>query len=123
MFQQLNFRPSVMQPPPTLPELSAGGGTLLIQTTRQESWTRQSVIEGKYELNGQTSHLGYSSFPLRKLSPVLRQLKGRQADMIKRALEYRSEHGDPVHNLVTLLEGLVDGDLQQWDRIVDEPYG
>jgi len=53
---------------------------------------------------------------------LLIELKAKRSEMIRRAIEYRATHGDPVQNLVNLLS-TVTGDPQRWQEIIDAPYG
>ena len=62
------------------------------------------------------------SAPSRQARVLQERLKDKLPEMIRRALEYRAAHGDPVQNLANLLAS-VTGDLQRWQEIVDEPYG
>ena len=53
---------------------------------------------------------------------LLLGLKARQAEMIRQALRYRAEVGDPVQTLADVLAGL-SGDDDRWQEIIGEPYG
>ena len=49
-------------------------------------------------------------------------LRRKQRQAIRRAKQYRKEHGNPADNLAQLLDQLVE-DEETWRAIVDEPYG
>ena len=57
-----------------------------------------------------------------RVSNLLIELKSKQPEMIRRAIEYRTAHGDPVQNLANLLSTVM-SDPQRWQEIIDEPYG
>lgn len=52
----------------------------------------------------------------------LERIKARQSESIQRAKELREEFGDPIARLQAVLASIpVDDD--EWDRIIQEPYG
>jgi len=51
------------------------------------------------------------------------RLEGQQAEIIQRALAFRSEYGDPVSVVADLLDELVGDQGERWEQIVDEAYG
>jgi len=52
----------------------------------------------------------------------LERIKARQSDALRRAREFRALHGDPLDALAHVLGDLPVTD-DEWDRIVEEPYG
>jgi len=52
----------------------------------------------------------------------LERIKARQLDALHRARGFRALHGDPLDALVRVLGDLPVTD-DEWDRIVEEPYG
>jgi len=52
----------------------------------------------------------------------LERIKARQPDVLRRAKEFRALHGDPLDALMRILGDLPVTD-DEWDRIVEEPYG
>jgi hypothetical protein len=59
---------------------------------------------------------------VRMLSPGLRRILARQPEAIRRARELRTILGDPIEELVQVLQDVpVEDDV--WDRISQEPYG
>jgi hypothetical protein len=59
---------------------------------------------------------------MRMLSPGLQRILARQPEAIRRARELRTILGDPIEELVQVLQDVpVEDDV--WDRISQEPYG
>lgn len=52
----------------------------------------------------------------------LERIKARQPDVVRKAGEFRALHGDPFDALARVLGDLPVTD-DEWDRIVEEPYG
>jgi hypothetical protein len=55
-------------------------------------------------------------------APLPASLLRKQREALSRAKEYRSRHGNPIDNLVSIL-GQIGDDGELWRAIVDEPYG
>jgi len=52
----------------------------------------------------------------------LERIRARQPDVLRRAKKFRTLHGDPFDALARILGDLPVTD-DEWDRIVEEPYG
>lgn len=57
---------------------------------------------------------------LEKFDEMLARIVARQPQILRRALEIRQEHGDPIQNLVELL-GNMPGNQEDWEALMDEP--
>jgi len=57
-----------------------------------------------------------------KSKSPLERIKARQLDALRRAREFRVLHGEPLDALARVLGDLPVTD-DEWDRIVEEPYG
>ena len=49
-------------------------------------------------------------------------IRMRQPQILRRALEIRREYGDPIQNLADLLGNML-GSQEDWEALIDEPYG
>jgi len=52
----------------------------------------------------------------------LERIRTRQPNALRKAKEFRTLHGDPLDALARVLGDLLVTD-DEWDRIVEEPYG
>jgi len=52
----------------------------------------------------------------------LERIKAHQLDALRRAREFRTLHGDPLDALACVLGDLPATD-DEWDRMIEEPYG
>ena len=57
-----------------------------------------------------------------RVKSPLERIKARQPDARRRAKEFRTLHENPLDALACVLEDLPVTD-DEWDRIVEEPYG
>lgn len=87
----------------------------------EELWTMWQDGESVRATLDKQGRLIITSKQNEHLKTPLARLKDKQAELIRRAKDYRAQYGDPIENGQKFFAALI-ADAKRWREIIEEPY-